>query len=80
MCWMVGARKARKLSQLIQREEGGVIQMVAEYKYLGVIIEESLKRDRMMESVMENSRTAIYGMNRLTRGLGNVGWETFTKL
>ena len=48
--------------------------------YLGVIIDESLKGDRMMESVMENSRKALYGVNRLIRGLGNVGWETFTKL
>ena len=59
---------------------GEVIQMVAEYKYLGVIIDESLKGDRMMESVMENGRKALYGVNRLIRGLGNVGWETFTKL
>ena len=29
---------------------------------------------------MENSRRALYGMNRLIRSLGNVGWETFTKL
>ena len=57
-----------------------VIQMVAECKYLGVIIDESLKEDRMMESVMENSRKALYGVNRLIRGLGNVGWEMFTKL
>ena len=54
--------------------------MVAECKYLGVINDESLKGDRMMESVMENSRKALYGVNRLIRGLGNVGWETFTKL
>ena len=54
--------------------------MVAEYKYLGVVIDESLKGDRMMESVMENSRRALYGVNRLNRSLGNVGWETFTKL
>ena len=57
-----------------------VIQMVAEYKYLGVINDESLKGDTMMESVMENSRKALYGVNRLIRGLGNVGWEMFTKL
>ena len=35
---------------------------------------------QMMESVMENSRRALHGMNRLIRSLGNVGWETFTKL
>ena len=29
---------------------------------------------------MENSRKALYGVNRLIRGLGNVGWGTFTKL
>ena len=29
---------------------------------------------------MENSRKALYGVNRLIRGLGNVGWETFMKL
>ena len=34
----------------------------------------------MMESVMENSRKALYGVNRLIRGLRNVGWEMFTKL
>ena len=33
-----------------------------------------------MELVMENSRKALYGVNRLIRDLGNVGWETFTKL
>ena len=59
---------------------GEVNQMVAEYKYLGVIIDESLKRDRMMESVMENSRRALYGMNTLIRSLGNLGWGTFPKL
>ena len=32
--------------------------------YLGVIIDESLKGDRIMESVMENSRKALYGVNR----------------
>ena len=35
--------------------------MVAEYKYLGVIIDESLKGDKIMESVMENSRRAFMG-------------------
>ena len=29
---------------------------------------------------MENSRKALHVMNRLIRDLGNVGWETFTKL
>ena len=73
-------KKRIKRCREVFRIGGEVIQMVAECKYLGVIIDEPLKGDRMMESVMENSRRALYGVNRLIRSLGNVGWETFTKL
>ena len=51
--------KRIKRCKEVFRIGGEVIQMVAEYKYLGVIIDESLKGDRMMESVIENSRKAF---------------------
>ena len=73
-------KKQIKRSREVFRIGGEVIQMVPEYKYLGVVIDESLEGDRMMESVMENSRRALYGVNRLIRSLGNVGWEMFMKL
>ena len=36
--------------------------------------------EKMKKSLMDNGRKAIYGVMRLARSLGNVGWATFSKL
>ena len=36
--------------------------------------------EKMREALMVNGRKAIYGVMRLARSLGNVGWATFSKL
>ena len=36
--------------------------------------------EKMKKALMDNGRKAIYGVMRLARSLGNVGWATFSKL
>ena len=36
--------------------------------------------EKMRKALMDNGRKAIYGVTRLARSLGNVGWATFSKL
>ena len=36
--------------------------------------------ENMRKALMDNGRKAIYGVMRLARSLGNVGWATFSKL
>ena len=36
--------------------------------------------EKMRKALMDNGRKAIYGVMRLARSLGNVGWATFSKL
>ena len=33
--------------------------------------------EKMKKALMDNGRKAIYGVMRLARSLGNVGWATF---
>ena len=54
--------------------------MVVEYKYLGIVMNEFLNGEKMREALMDSGRKALYGVMRLVRSLGNVGWATFSKL
>ena len=50
------------------------------YKYLGVKLEEYLNGEEMFTEVLDRSRKALYGLQRLSRNAGQIDFESFSRL
>ena len=80
-CSVVHFRKKCVRRSIVEFRIGEeILSMVSEYKYLGIVLNEFLNGEKMREALMDNGRKALYGVMRLVRSLGNVGWATFSKL